>query len=115
MVREERFLCVQLILAIISTESEKQSQKSAQDVFPTCVSLFRRHDFLIALLVAPGVSMHGPNGQCKKGSRRRKHADTRSSTPGAGSDAGESGSGADVATKRSTHNLKGEESPLARP
>lgn len=48
----------------------------------------------------PGVSMHGPNGQPKKSSRRR-NGRTRSSTPGGGSDAGgESGSGADSAPTR---------------
>lgn len=44
----------------------------------------------------PGVSMHGPNGQNLKKSARQRNERTRSSTPGAGSDAGESGSGAEA-------------------
>jgi tRNA-specific adenosine deaminase 2 len=58
----------------------------------------------------PGVSMHGPNGQnLKKGSRRR-NGRTRSSTPGAGSDAGESGSGAEAvsAIRRPVEDLRRE-------
>jgi hypothetical protein len=39
----------------------------------------------------PGVSMHGPNGRQLKKSSQRRNGRTRSSTPGAGSDAGESG------------------------
>jgi tRNA-specific adenosine deaminase 2 len=49
----------------------------------------------------PGVSMHGPNGQNSKRSSRRRNGRTRSSTPGAGSDAGESGSGAEAITVHS--------------
>lgn len=58
----------------------------------------------------PGVSMHGPNGQNLKKSSRRRNGRTRSSTPGAGSDAGESGSGADSLCSRNPVDvLKGEE------
>jgi tRNA-specific adenosine deaminase 2 len=50
---------------------------------------------------APGVSMHGPNGQTppKKSSSRGRRGRTRSSTPGGGSDTGNnSGSGAEQVT-----------------